>query len=116
MPDPKRQRTGRNNKQRGTHWELVIMREFYNTERNKAGTNKADGCNHPWCIESKSHKGHPPAWLTDALDQARRNACPGQNGITHHVWVEPGKPAVHATILDPAIFRDWCVNEAPPNA
>ena len=75
MPDPKRQRTGRNNKQRGTHWELVIMREFYNTERNKAGTNKADGCNHPWCIESKSHKGHPPAWLTDVLATAVRSAC-----------------------------------------
>ncbi len=109
-------RIGRNNKRRGTRWELRVMREYYNTERNKAGQNKADGCSHPWCIEVKSHQGRPPAWLTDALDQARANACEGQNGITHHVWHEPGKAAVHATILDPRIFHDWCVNERIPDA
>ena len=67
----------------------------------------------PWAVECKSRKGLP-AWLLDAMAQARKNAGAGQTGLVvlHQVGQRSDKDIVCMTLAD---FTAWVggINEEP---
>ena len=69
------------------------------------GKQTADVTAGVWSIECKSRKDLP-AWLLDAMTQARRNAGDGQTGIVvlHQVGQRSDKDIVCLTLAD---FTAW---------
>ena len=77
------------------------------------GKQTADVTAGPWAVECKLRK-ELPAWLLDAMTQAKRNAGSGQTGLVvlHQVGQRSDKDIVCMTLAD---FTAWAgaINAEP---
>ena len=85
--------------------ERRTARRLSGVRNGNTGKPTSDVTAGPWAIECKSRKDLP-AWLLDAMTQARRNAGAGQTGLVvlHQVGGRSDKDIVCMTLAD---FTAW---------
>ena len=81
--------------------ERRTARRLSGTRTGNTGTATADVTAGPWAVECKSRK-ELPAWLLDAMTQAKRNAGSGRTGIVvlHRVGQRSDNDIVCMTMRD----------------
>ena len=93
--------------------ERRVSRRLSGQRSPNTGKQTADVTAGPWAIECKARKDLP-AWLLNAMTQARRNAGDGQTGIVvlHQVGQRSDKDIVCLTLAD---FTAWAggINAEP---
>ena len=101
---------------RTTAWkdhERRTARRLSGARNGNTGKPTADVSAGPWAVECKSRKDLP-AWLLDAMTQAKRNALAGQTGIVvlHQVGQRSDKDIVCMSLAD---FTAWAgaINAEP---
>ena len=101
---------------RTTAWkqhERRTARRLSGVRSPNTGKQTADVTAGPWAVECKARKDLP-AWLLDAMNQAKRNAGAGQTGIVvlHQVGQRSDKDIVCLTLAD---FTAWAggINAEP---
>ena len=93
--------------------ERRTARRLSGQRTGNTGTAVADVQAGAWAVECKSRKDLP-AWLLDAMNQARRNALTGQTGIVvlHQVGQRSDRDIVCMSLAD---FTAWAgaINAEP---
>lgn len=85
--------------------ERRTARRLSGTRTGNTGTAVADVMAGPWAVECKARR-ELPAWLLDAMNQAKRNAGTGQTGIVvlHQVGRRSDADIVCMSLAD---FTSW---------
>ena len=89
------------------HWKRHERKtaRLLGAERNpNTGRSQADITAGPFCVEHKSRKVLPK-WLLEALEQARRNAAPGQTPVVVLSWAPGQGRKVQRYVM--LRFEDW---------